>query len=82
MGYAESEAPYRLGHVERYEDEVMVGDPLVIGSLAAEVRAVFDRAARATRQMNNDASPPGWRAVVDPLDQGVRAHCYSLMRAT
>lgn len=57
LEYAESEVPYRVGLVDVFTDETDGGDPLVVGSLAREVRAVFDRAARATRQMHNDSTP-------------------------
>ncbi len=57
LEYAESDLPYRVGVVDTFTDEVDVGDPLVVGTLAREVRTVFDRAARATRQMHNDTTP-------------------------
>ncbi|MEO7965811.1 MAG: LON peptidase substrate-binding domain-containing protein, partial [Gemmatimonadaceae bacterium] len=53
--FVEDEAPYHVGEVETFEDEIEPADESV--SAATRVRDVFARVGRAARAMQDDATP-------------------------
>lgn len=55
IGFVDDEAPYHVGEVEYFDDEVESLDPT--DDIAARVRDVFARVGRAARAMQDDTTP-------------------------